>query len=251
MVSVQSVYNKLRDLANKDQKGFITPAVFNNFAGLAQINIYNESFNEIAAAHGLIRQGSDPGRDKSMRKQALENLSPFVTQVGIPSDSTSNIFFKPQNLSKIISISVGAERSAIEWNTEDEVYTRREVEIVYDVEKIDRILTSNLSTPTEQFPVALISEDIEVFPTTINNIILTYYRRPGSVNLDGESTDSPPTYGEIFMNGMSMYNPQNSLNFMLPTHCESELVMEMAKLIGVRLRDANLTVFATQEEASE
>ena len=119
------------------------------------------------------------------------------------------------------------------------------------MEKIDRILTSNLSTPTEQFPVALISEDIEVFPTTINNIILTYYRRPGSVNLDGESTDSPPTYGEIFMNGMSMYNPQNSLNFMLPTHCESELVMEMAKLIGVRLRDANLTVFATQEEASE
>ena len=186
-----------------------------------------------------------------MRKQALENLSPFVTQAGIEAPSTCNIFFKPQNLSKIISISVGVERSAIEWNSDDEVYTSREAEIVYDVEKIDRILTSNLSTPTEQFPVALISEDIEVFPTTINNIILTYYRRPGSVNFDGESNDSQPTYGEIFMNGVGMFDPQNSLNFMLPNHCESELVMEMAKLIGVRLRDANLTVFATQEEVSE
>ena len=251
MVSVQSVYNKLRDLANKDQKGFITPAVFNNFAGLAQINIYNEFFIGIAAAQRLQRQGSDPGRDKSMRQQALENLSPFVTQASILTDSTSNIFFKPLNLSKIISISVGAGRSSIEWNSDDELYNSREAEIVYDVEKIDRILTSNLSTPTEQFPVALISEDIEVFPTTINNIIITYYRRPGSVNFDGESSDAPPTYNELYMNGTSMFDPQSSLNFMLPSHYDTELVMEIAKLIGVRLRDANLTGFATQEEASE
>tara|TARA_R110000765_G_scaffold309276_1_gene402792 strand:+ start:4331 stop:5086 length:756 start_codon:yes stop_codon:yes gene_type:complete len=251
MVSVQAIYNKLRDLANKDQKGFITPAVFNNFAGLAQMNIYNESFIEIAAAQRLQRQGGDPGRDKSMRKQALENLSPFVTEAGIETGSTSNIFFKPQNLSKIISISVGASRSTIEWNSDDEIYNSREVEIVYDVEKIDRILTSNLSTPTEQFPVALISEDIEIFPTSINNIRLTYYRRPGSVDFNGESNDSQPTYNQLFMNGVGMFNPQNSLNFMLPSHSESELVMEMAKLIGVRLRDANLTVFASQEEGSE
>ena len=36
MVSVQQVYDTLKDLANKDQKGFITPAVFNNFAGVAR-----------------------------------------------------------------------------------------------------------------------------------------------------------------------------------------------------------------------
>jgi hypothetical protein len=251
MVSVQSVYNKLRDLANKDQKGFITPAVFNNFAGLAQMNIYNEFFLEIASAQRLQRQGGNPGRDKSILKQALENLSPFVTQASIPTDSTSNIFFKPLNLSKIISISVGAGRSSIGWNSDDELYNSREVEIVYDVEKMDRILTSNLSTPTEQFPVALVSEDIEVFPTTIDEIRLTYYRRPGSVDFNGESSDSQPTYNQLFMNGTGMFDPQNSLNFMLPRHCESELIMEMAKLIGIRLRDANLTVFASQEEAAE
>ena len=251
MVSVQSVYRTLQDLANKDQKGFITPAVFNRFAALAQINIYNELFQELVKSKQLQRQGLDPGRDKSVRKQSLEDLSPFVTQASISTDSTSNIFFKPLNLSKIISISVGAGRSSIEWNSDDELYNSREAEIVYDVEKIDRILTSNLSTPTEQFPVALISEDIEVFPTTINNIIITYYRRPGSVNFDGESSDAPPTYNELYMNGTSMFDPQSSLNFMLPSHYDTELVMEIAKLIGVRLRDANLTGFATQEEASE
>ena len=50
MVRAQAVYNRLKDLANKDQKGFITPAVFDNFAALAQINIYNELFQELVKA---------------------------------------------------------------------------------------------------------------------------------------------------------------------------------------------------------
>ena len=53
------------------------------------------------------------------------------------------------------------------------------------------------------------------------------------------------------MNGMSMYNPDTTLNFMLPSHYDTELVMEIAKLIGVRLRDVNLAQFAATEEASE
>ena len=78
MVSVQQVYNTLKDLANKDQKGFVTPMVFNNFAGLAQLNIYNEMFQELVKARQLQRQNFDPGRDKSVRKQILEDLSPFI-----------------------------------------------------------------------------------------------------------------------------------------------------------------------------
>ena len=38
---------------------------------------------------------------------------------------------------------------------------------------------------------------------------------------------------------------------MLPSHYDNELVMGMAKLIGVRLRDPNITGYAVKEEASE
>ena len=253
MVSVQAVYRTLQDLANKDQKGFITPAVFNRFAALAQINIYNELFQELVKAKQISRQSFDPGRDKSVRKQVLEDLSPFVvSELLIESGSDGNVFFKPDNLSKIISISAsGTLRKGITFDSDTQRYNRREVEIVYDVEKMDRILTSNLSTPTSEFPVALISEDIEVFPSSIAKIRLTYYRKPGSVNFDGESSDAPPTYSDVFMNGTSMFDPQNSLNFMLPSHYDNELVMEIAKLVGVRLRDPNLTTYAAQEEATE
>tara|TARA_R110002167_G_scaffold19105_1_gene70911 strand:+ start:323 stop:1117 length:795 start_codon:yes stop_codon:yes gene_type:complete len=264
MVSVQTVYNTLKDLANKDQKGFITPAVFNNFAAPAQINIYNELFQELVKAKQIQRQNFDPGRDKSVRKQVKEDLSYFVVSDFTidNTETSSNIFFKPGNLSKIISISYSdQDRSDIQVdefpdNTTDATVTvkrheRRPVELVYDVEEIDRILTSNLSTPTESFPVALIAQDIEVFPTSITDIRLTYYRRPGSIDQDGEPVESSPAYNEVLIGGNNVFNPSSSLNFMLPSHYLTELVMEIAKLIGVRLRDPNIVGFAAQEEASE
>ena len=250
MVSVLQVYNTLKDLANKDQKGFITPAVFNNFTNVAQINIYNELFQELVKARQIQRQNFDPGRDKSVRKQVKEDLSYFVvSDLEISGEDT--IFFKPDNLSKIISISTSdSERAGVDY--EDGKYTRKQVELVYDVEEIDRILTSNLSTPTESFPVALITQDIEIFPTSITDIRLTYYRLPGSIKeSDGSFVDSSPAYTEVSIGGVSVFSPLDSLNFMLPSHYLTELVMEMAKLIGVRLRDPNIVGFSSQEEASE
>ncbi len=251
MVSVQQVYDTLKDLANKDQKGFITPAVFNNFAGVAQINIYNELFQELVKAKQIQRQNFDPGRDKSVRKQVTEDLSVFIVS-DLELESSDGVFFKPANLSKIISISsTDEDRPGIEYTSSTSSYNRKLVELVYDAEKIDRILTSNLSTPTEDFPVALISDEIEVFPSTISDVRMTYYRRPGSIDINGDATNAQPTYASVMLMGSEQFNPNSSLHFMLPPHYTTELVMEMAKLIGVRLRDPNLAGFAAQEEASE
>ena len=100
MVSVLQVYTALKDLANKEQKGFITPQVFNSFASLAQMNIYNEMFSELIDAKRLSRQNFDPGRDKSVRKQREEDLSMYLRTefMSVP------FIEKPSDLSKTISI---------------------------------------------------------------------------------------------------------------------------------------------------
>jgi len=130
MVSVQQVYDTLKDLANKDQKGFITPAVFNNFAGVAQINIYNELFQELVKAKQIQRQNFDPGRDKSVRKQATEDLSVFIVS-DFKISGSSGLFLKPTNLSKIISISsTDDDRLEIEYASSTSSYNRKQVELV-------------------------------------------------------------------------------------------------------------------------
>lgn len=265
MVSVLQVYNALKDLANKEQKGFVTPQVFNSFAALAQMNIYNELFTELVDAKRLGRQNFDPGRDKSVRKQRLEDLSFFVRRVTLSASST----IKPNNLSKIISITVDSDlevANVLDGNgqTQDDgqggivtenLENRVSCELVYDVEKMDRILGSNLSTPTAEFPVALISSNIEVFPATgVESRELTYYAKPTSFDFYGVISEGSPFYDfEVAnFNGNDLEVPTgNCRDFMLPPHYLTEIVMEMAKLIGVRLRDPNVQNFAKQEEVSE
>lgn len=255
MASVQQVYNTLKDLTNKEQKGFITPQVFNSLAAVAQMNVYNEFFTELVEAQKLSRQGFELGRDKSVRKQKQEDLSYFIKRQTI--DSESNVFNKPFDLSKIISISIdeiirptGSRqgRGLLDQDT-----TINSCEVLYDIEKANYILGSNLSTPTLDFPVALVAENIEVFPANVKKIEVTYYRRPTSWNWDTRTVSMlPPNYGEtVHSDGMITFNPMSTRDFMLPDHCVPELVSEMSKLLGVRLRDPNVLSFGSREEAAE
>lgn len=252
MVSVYQVYQNLKSLANKEQKGFITPQVFNNFAAMAQMNIYNEMFRELVDAKKLSRQNLDTGRDKSPRKMALEDLSmylrsepqfAFVGVNGSFSNEASSID-KPSDLSRIISVEIADGTSPLS--------ERRRCELVYNTEDILSIMGSNLSTPTDDFPVALVTNNtIEVIPETPSSVIITYYAKPTSFNSEGGVDPNPPLYAFSVLGGGNFFDFDNSRDFMLPSHCLSEVVMEMAKLMGVRLRDPQVTQFAAQEEASE
>ena len=222
MVKVGVVYSIVRDLCNKDQKGFVTPAVFNTLAEAAQMNVYNEMFNELKLATRLRRSGSDAGRDKSAYKMVEEDLSYFI-ETSLLTEIDDVLAGKPDDLSRIISMHV-----------ED-----TSVEIIYDAEKLRRVLNSNLSAPTEDFPVALVgSNTIDVFPEEIaDDVVITYYRYP-----------VPPLYSVTqISDGFAIEDITNSIDFELPDHYLTELVGEIARMIGVRLRDDVLMQYGVAE----
>jgi len=255
MVKVAVVYNIVRDLCNKDQKGFVTPAVFNTLARAAQMNVYNEMFNELKIATRLRNSGGDAGRDKSAYKMVEEDLSYFITSkalnvsgeepdvqdtdsagIGLFDEDDNPIMVaveevakvdKPADLSRIISMNV------FETNTS--------VEIIYDSEKAKRVLNSNLSAPSEEFPIALIDgSNIEIFPQTISSDInITYYRYPVEPKYVGLSIGGTT--------GFVVEDPNNCINFELPDHYLTELVGEIARMIGVRLRDDVLMQYGVTE----
>ncbi len=228
---VQTVYNTLQDLVNKDQQGFVTELEFNRFAQIAQLNIYNSLFDELKDAKRLSRAGFEPGRDKSRTKRIREDLAYFSTKATITKDTTVSAFLKPTDLSRIISLttfgSILLDQS-----------TKTQIELCYDEEKIDRILTNNLSAPSEDFPVALISEEIQVFPTSVKKIELRYYKYPGSRDSDGSRNSLAPIYDT---------SSDTYRDFELPEHYTSDLVYEIAKLIGVNLRDKAIVDYTGQE----
>lgn len=228
---VQTVYNTLQDLANKDQQGFVTELEFNRFAQIAQLNIYNSLFDELKDAKRLSRAGFEPGRDKSRTKRIREDLAYFSKKKTVTKDITVSAFLKPKDLSRIISMTTFGDILL-------DQSTKTQVELCYDEEKIDRILTNNLSAPSEDFPVALVSEEIHVFPTSIKKIDIRYYKYPESRDAEGNRVDLAPIYDTV----SGTYR-----DFELPEHYTSDLVYEIAKLIGVNLRDKAIVDYTGQE----
>lgn len=245
MVSVIDVYNTVRDIANKEQKGFITPEVFNTLASVAQLNLYNELFKEVINGQRLRRQSFDHGRDLSYLKQVKEDLALYMVEVELNDTYVDEIadeefvsFRKPTNLGKIVALRTTDNNS---------------VEIEYDSEKVSRLLRSLLSRPTSEHPVAILGNDIRVYPDSVCPVLLRYYRLPAARTMDGDlDLDSLPTYSVTELGADFMVvNPSESRDFDLPGHYKGELVNEILKMVGVRLRDPNLYSFGSTEDAEE
>ena len=242
MASVSRVYSALKDLANKDQRGFITPAVFNNFAQVAQMNIFNKLFFDFEMGKVARIKNIDPSADKSKIKRVEEDLAYFSKTSVI--SQTNSVFAKPSDLARIISATTSG---SILLNQS----TRINIPFVYDQSKIDYIMLSELSKPTELSPIAIVNEDIEVYPTTIKKIRLVYYKQPqGRNTTTGARTASQPRFGYTVVAGKEVYSVANSVDFELPEHYFADLIIEMAKLVGVNLRDQDVYAYASSEEKS-
>lgn len=240
MASVESVYFALKDLANKDQRGFITPTTFNRFAQIAQLNVFNNLFVDSYKDKLARFRNMEGARHLASKKQIKEDLSYFSKEEVL--SQSEGVFSKPEDLARIISLRTNGKFLLGQSNSTN-------IDIVYDEEKMYYILNSTLSVPTATRPVALLGEDIEVFPTTIKKVKLRYYKYPEGLSpLTGDRTPFTPRFGYTVSNGVEQYSPASSVDFELPSHYESELVMEMAKLIGVNLRDADVFNYAQTEQ---
>ena len=242
MASVNQVYNTLKDLANKDQRGFVTPTVFNNFAGVAQAKIFNDLFSQLNVAKNMKLRGLDVQRHLSKMKQIEEDLSTFSKTETI--SQTNGTFAKPDDLAKIISLRT---QGAYVFGTS----TSANIDVMYDEEKLEYILQSDLSKPSDTSPVALLSDVNEVFPTTVKKIKIRYYKQPEGLNAStGARTAALPKFGydQSLPGGKEVYLAANSVDFELPDHYVPNLVMEIGKMIGINLRDEAVMAYGAQPQ---
>jgi len=236
--NIVKVYEAVRELANKDQRGFVTPASFNKFAHQAQLNLFNKMFNEFEQARASSRRGINAKGDKSRTKRLQEDLSFYSVSKDLDKQAGEAFFRKyglDPDVSRIISISTSG--GSLLGNS-----TRIPIDIVYDEEKIERILISDLNKPTEADPVALVSDNIEVFPESISKIFVRYYRVPRGRTNAGVFSDFVPSLAA------TLTDQNTAVHFDMPEHYESELALEIAKMIGLHLRDADMYNFSSKEE---
>ena len=240
MISVIEVYNTVRDIANKDQKGFVTPEMFNSLLPAVQSNIFSKIYDYATTSKALRRSGADLGGEDSVYLKAKNFLSDYVESEALQKKFASTslydeglVFRKPQNCNRVISLFTDTNIS---------------VDLIYNTEKMSRIINSNLSEPTDEFPVALVSDTIEVFPDTLSgSVFVNYYRNPtsrfettvrasqrGDIDRDRVPFYSSESFGT---SGDAFPKPSNCRAFDLPYEFYGEVVSEICKMIGVSLRD--------------
>jgi len=266
MASVYQVYTTLKNLANKDEKGFVTPQNFNTFAPVAQIAVFNKILDAIAVSKA--KRASTQGdanvfSDQSALKQDISSFIEFanllpadtgsadVTRAGVAGRSWNKSAFSGNisDISRINSAFVnytqGVEQSA---------------ELLFDATKLQRILSNQLSKPTIHNPIIFYGENIELYPkqgvtnaglgVNLASVDLSYNRLPaGRSTTTGDIKFSNPRFGYSVANTKEIYVANNSVDFELPDRYVPVLVMEIAKMIGVNLSDADIYNYATQEEA--
>lgn len=247
MASVERVYKAVKDIANKDQRGFITPAIFNQFAGVAQMNIFNRLFDDMTMANRLRRAQFDGPRQFARAKQIEEDLSTFAKKSELT--LTAGVVAKPSDFARVISMStigkkvLGEQKQAL-------------VQIVYNEDHIDRILNSDLSAPSDDAPVALVGNQIEIFPnanTSITKINLRYYKIPqGITPTTGAKTSASPKFGYTSsVAGVEIYSAANSVDFELPEQYFTDLVAEVCALAGVNMRDTDVYNYGASETTKD
>lgn len=243
MASVYTVYSTLKDLANKDERGFVTPSTFNAFAALAQQNVFNSLFSKNMLSSTSKSRGLDGHRDMALSKQLREDLAFFSKESTI--SQVDGTFAKPADLARIISAKTFG--TFILGQT-----TSIPIDLVYDELKAEYIFRSTLSRPTENNPIAVVSDSITVYPTSVKKIKLKYYKQPSGINPTTKArVVSLPKFGYTVVSNKEVYDAATSVDFELPEHYTPQLIMELAKMIGVNIKDSDIFSYASSEQTKQ
>ncbi len=268
MVNVDNVYQKVLALANKEQRGYITPQEFNLFASKAQMEIMNDYFFKIRTAHLKPKNLSESFDDIEILKEKLNYLRKVTTgnSNGNGSEATSDFsipytkyrFFQSASadLYKIGSIIyAGDDGDGMEKGTEI-------VEV--DRPTLSHMLRVPLMLPTHDNPVYFVEEtdspnsaittasssviNIRVYPSASASqyasvqIKMEYYRRP-----------KEPNWGYVVVNQKPLYNFNTSRDFELHPMEEENIVNKILSLAGIALEKPQLpqTTLALNQQTKQ
>jgi len=230
MVSIDTVYQRVLALANKEQRGYITPQEFNLFANQAQMDIFEQYFYDINQFRRL------PGNDtiySDMVSVLEEKISLFEVAVG------DNVI-----------ASWGMNSNGASITIPDEVYRLSQVRVggypveILPAKEFNMVRESPLTAPTAKRPIArrdfrgiLIHEGIGVVTPATHSINASYIRKPVKVN-----------WSSYTLLGSELYDSTSSVNFELHPSEETKLVIKILGLAGITLKDPALYQIAGAED---
>ena len=221
MVNIDTVYQRVLAIANKEQRGYITPLEFNLLANQAQLVIFEQYFYDLDKVKRVV------GDDSSFSDmtELIKNKLAFFSQVGTVTGGT--IF--PANYRTGRVFVGGYEAKLME---------RSDINNIFDSTFHVRGLTKN--------PVYIESQ--------VNNQDIQVYDSNGQV-FTGVTVEIivPPNkteWGYDVVGEKALHNgsPGRTFHFEIHESEESKLVLKILEQAGVIIEDPSVVQYANQKE---
>ena len=239
-VSVDTVYQRVLAILNKEQRGYVTPQEFNLFANQAQLDIFEQYFYDINQFGRL--SGNDT-EFSDMLNILNEKINIFETNSAMV--WTNNYWTSPPNLYRIGSIVY--ENTVTTKSLYPTPNTIVNTIIPVEAERINyneylSIAQSGMTKPTNSRPVFVASSlGYKVYgasEVTGTNVKCNYIKKP---------TEAAWGYQMIF--GEALYDSTASTDFELHASEETELVIKVLGFAGLAIEDIQMYQVAAGMEA--
>ena len=211
MVNVDTVYQRVLAIANKEQRGYITPLEFNLLANQAQLETFESYFVQLNEALTLPGNNSEYS---DVINTLNEKISIFVDEALLA--KPGNYFEFPSNMYKLGTLYYTPGGSL-------DLVDRVEIQEIDYNELLD-YNNSPLTKPTLSKPIYVQTRGaLQVLPSTIiSNVKAVYTRIPSEVK-----------WGYVVTNEQALYNASASTNFELHASEEVALVAKILGLAGI------------------
>ena len=243
--SVNTVYQTVLLILNKEQRGYMTPDEFNKTATQVQLDIFEQYFEDLNQQLRVPQADIDYA-DRQMNIdekiavfKAIGSCSFSVDKFSLPTTddiSGLSIVYDEDNITDPVTQAAFYRLGAVTYepnNTDPVELQRLQRFDFYNIEK------SKLTKATVNFPTYLY-EGTKLFvrPTTIqSNIKASFIRKPRNVNW-------AYTLGNL---GQYIYDSNNSLNFELLPSEQVEIILRILQYSGIIIRDPQIVQAAASE----
>ena len=220
MVNVDTVYQRVLALANKEQRGYITPQEFNLFADQAQMEIFEQYFYDINQFRRV------PGND-----------SKYADMVDMLEDKLS--YFKQGHVTVVDTDDVKTVFGDSFYRFSDISYNWKVVEEI-KYEDFYKTQTAPLTKATSSRPIYYRKDGKIYFEPNLGDYTAHYIKKP-----------SKPNWGYVVVNDKPLYNSTSSTDFELHLSEESELVYRILAFTGISIEKPQLTQIAVGLEGAK
>ena len=223
MVNVDTVYQRVLALANKEQRGYITPQEFNLYANQAQMDIFEQYFYDLSQFRRV------PGND-----------SKYADIVDILEEKLSYFKQGPTQVTDSTPLSdLSTHSPSLFYRLGDITYGSRVVEEIR-YEDYHKTQMSPLTKATSSRPIYWRKDGRIYFSDQQATFQASWIRKPTKVNW---------TY--IIVGDVALVNPSETAgyqDFDLPPSEETKLVIKILELSGITLKDNGLYQISSTEE---